>query len=90
MKKMLIIAVEKVLEEMKKVEKRNNYDNISVVFEAIFNTDESLENGSIFINTHKSNGKVNSNYRFDVSRKKESKTDLTTTPTLLENAITLL
>ena len=84
----------------KKYDKRNKQNNASVAFEAILNPDDSLEYGSVAIQTHKGNGKVNGTYRFDVSRKKGIranfysrkgvKVDLTSNPALLGTANTLL
>lgn len=82
---------------IKKHDKKNNAD---VTFEAILNSENSLEAGSIVINTHKGNGKVNGTYRLDASRKKGVranfysrkgvKVDLTTNPMLLSNVNNLI
>ena len=90
----------KVIRIVKKHEKTDKRNNASVVFEAIFEKDNSLKMGSVVIETHKSNGKVNGTFRFDVSRKegisanfysrKGIKIDLTSTPSLLNKANTLL
>lgn len=85
---------------IKKYDKRNRQNNASVAFEATLNSDDSLEYGSVAIETHKRNGKVNGTYRFDVSRKKGIranfysrkgvKVDLTSNPALLGTTNTLL
>ncbi len=85
---------------LKKYDKLNRQNNSSIDFEATLNPDDSLEMGSIEINTHKNNGKVNGTYRFDVNRKngiranfysrKGVKVDLTTNPMLLGTANNLL
>ena len=85
---------------IKKYDKRNRQNNASVAFEAALNLDDSLEYGSVVVETHKGNGKVNGTYRFDVSRKKGVranfyprkgvKVDLTSNPALLGTANTLL
>lgn len=90
----------KIVKISKKYDKRNRNNNASVIFEAVLNSDDSLETGAVAINTHKGNGKVNGTYRFDVSRKKGIranfysrkgvKIDLTTNPMLLGTANTLL
>ena len=90
----------KLVRIVKKYDKRNRQSNASIAFEATLNPDDSLEMGAVAINTHKSNGKVNGTYRFDVSRKKGVranfysrkgvKVDLATNPMLLETANNLL
>ncbi len=85
---------------VKKYDKKNRQNNASVAFEATLNPDDSLEYGAVAVETHKGNGKVNGKYRFDVSRKKGIranfysrkgvKVDLTSNPTLLGTANTLL
>ena len=85
---------------IKIVKEHNQQNNASIVFEATLDSNENLEMGAIAINTHKSNGKVNGTYRFDVSRKKGIranfysrkgiKVDLTTNSMLLENTNNLL
>ncbi|MCH5167644.1 MAG: hypothetical protein J1F35_07140 [Erysipelotrichales bacterium] len=84
----------------KGLEKKDRQNNASVVFEATLNPDNSLEAGAVAINTYKKNGKINGNYRFDVSRKKGIranfysrkgvKIDLMENPSLLESAKNLL
>lgn len=95
-----LITGMKLVRIVKKYDKRDKQNNASVVFEATLNQDDSLERGAIAINTHKRNGKVNGTYRFDVSRKKGVranfytrkgvKFDLTSNPSLLSTANTLL
>lgn len=88
----------KIIKKYNKTNRPNN--NTSLVFEALLNTDDGLQMCAVSINTHKGNGKINGTYRFDISRKKGIranfysrkgiKIDLTTNPTLLETANTLL
>ena len=90
----------KVIKIVKKHNKREKQNNSSVIFEAVLNPDNNLEMGSVVINTHKGNGKINGTYRFDVSKekgvnanfysRKGVKIDLTTNPLLLSKANTLL
>lgn len=90
----------RVVRIIKKYNKRNRQNNVSVAFEAALNPDDSLEYGAVAVETHKGNGKVNGTYRFDVSRKKGAranfysrkgvKVDLTSNPALLGTANTLL
>jgi len=90
----------KLVRIVKKYDKGNRENSASIAFESHLNPDDSLEMGAIAINTHKSNGKVNGTYRFDVSRKKGIranfysrkgvKVDLTTDPMLLGTANHLL
>ncbi len=85
---------------VKEYDKSDSQNNASVSFEASLNSNDNLEVGSILIETHKKNGKVNGTYRLDVSRKKGIranfysrkgvKVDLTSNPILLETANTLL
>ena len=60
----------KTIKITKIYDKKSKDNNASVVFEAVLNSDDGLEMGAVAINTHKSNGKINGTYRFDVSRKK--------------------
>lgn len=90
----------KIVRIIKKYDKKNKNNNASVVFEAVLNPDQSLEKGTVVINTHKGNGKVNGTYRFDVSRekgiranfysRKGIRVDLTTKPMLLGNINNLM
>lgn len=50
--------------------KTNERKKASIIFEATLSSDDSLEKGSIMINTHKGNGKVNGTYKFDVDKEK--------------------
>lgn len=85
---------------VKEYDKRNRKNNVSIGFEVILNSDDTLEKGAATINTHKRNGKINGTYRFDVSRKKGIranfysrkgvKIDLTENPSLLGTANHLL
>ena len=87
----------KIAKKYNKLIKKNN---ASVSFEAALNPDDSLEYGSVAIETHKGNGKVNGTYRFDVNKekgvranfysRKGVKVDLTSNPVLLRGANTLL
>jgi len=90
----------KLIKIVKKYDKQDRSSNVSVVFDAVLNPDDSLEMGAVAIKTHKGNGKVNGTYRFHVSRKKGIranfysrkgvKVDLTTNPMLLGFVNTLL
>lgn len=85
---------------VKKYDDKNSQNDASVTFEAALNLDDSLEHGSVVVETHKGNGKVNGTYKFDVSRengiranfysRKGVKVDLASNPLLLETATTLL
>lgn len=84
----------------KKHDKHDKQNNASVAFEATLTPDNGLEVGSVVIRTYKSKGKVNGNYRFDVSRKKGvranfysrkgKKIDLIENPLFLKTAKKLL
>lgn len=58
----------KLVRITQKYDKRHKENNTSVFFEAALNPDDSLEKGSIVLNTHKGNGKINGTYRFSASR----------------------
>ena len=90
----------KLVRIVRKYDERNKQNNASIIFEAALNLDGSLEYGSVEIQTHKGNAKINGTYRFAVSRKKGVsanfysrkgiKADLTSNPTLLDTVNTLL
>lgn len=88
----------RIVNEYDKQEKNGN--NASVEFEATLDDMDKLQKGAISIVTHKGNGKVNGNFRFDISpekgvranfySRKGKKINLANNPLLLSTASSLM